>query len=323
MRNSKKKIDISGGDGYSLAINLLEERLYNVMENKELGSISIIGLGLLGGSLGLAVNRVYPHLRRIGYSHRQVTRSRAMEAGVVDETFASVAQAVRDVDMVVLASPIGTFEQLMREMSGVLKEGSLVTDVGSTKVLPSRWARKILAGRVEFVGSHPMAGSEQRGVDFARADLFDDSYCIITPTKKSKKKTVKFLHRFWSELGMRVSEMGPAQHDRVLARISHLPHVLAMSLVNCSDSDQMLLCGKGFLDTTRIASGSPEVWRDILMGNASNTASAIGKLIKELTRSQKALEVENDKAILKLLTDAQTKRNELIEKKLKRKELLG
>ena len=275
----------------------------------------------MGGSLGMAVARSTGGVRRVGYSHRQVTRERALAAGAVDEISGDVRAAVAEADLVVLASPIGTFEGLMAEMAGSLKDGALVTDVGSTKSLPSRWARKYLPGRVEFVGSHPMAGSEQRGVDFARADLFEDAACIITPTAGTQKQTADFLEQFWSGLGMRVSRMSPMVHDRVLARISHLPHVLAAALVNVSDEEEMLLCGKGFLDTTRIASGPPRVWHDILMSNAANTDAAIGRLIKELTAMRRALQGGVDKRVTAMLERAQGKRNDLVAKKLRRREL--
>jgi len=291
------------------------------MNKKDLDSISILGLGLLGGSLGMAVNSVFPHVTRYGYSHRAVTRDKASASGVIDINCSTIAQAVSQSQLVVLASPIGTFPDIMREMAPYLNDGTIVTDVGSTKVLPVRWARKLLPGRVQFLGSHPMAGSEQRGVEFARADLFTDSHCIVTPTSGTRPQTYEFLCRFWEALGMRLSRMSPAIHDKVLARISHLPHVLAMCLMNISNPQEMLLCGKGFLDTTRIASGPPSVWRDILMGNAVNTEAAIERLVKELIRVQKALREEKEKVITKKLHDAQTKRNKLVEKKLRRKEL--
>jgi len=291
------------------------------VKTKELESISIIGLGLLGGSLGLAVNRVFPQVRRFGYSHRAVTRDKALAAGVIDVSCATVGEAVSQAQLVVLTSPIGTFEGLMKEMADFLPKGCVVTDVGSTKVFPIRWAGRYLPTRVEFLGSHPIAGSEQRGVEFARADLFDGSHCIITPTAKTTQKTIRFLSEFWQGLEMQVSQMKPAEHDRVLARISHLPHVLAVALVNSSDPQQMLMCGKGFLDTTRISSGPPGVWRDILMSNAANTKAAIERVIKELEQIEKALQDGNDKAIMKMLSKAQAKRNGLVERKLRRKEL--
>jgi len=291
------------------------------MKIKDLENVSIIGLGLLGGSLGLALDRVFSHVKRVGFSHRLITRKRALDAQVVDVCCDTVAQAVKDAQLVVLSSPIGTFPALMQEMASSLPAGCVVTDVGSTKVLPVSWARKFLPRSVEFIGSHPMAGSEQRGVDFARADLFDGAHCFVTPTPKTKKQTLVFLQQFWQAIGMRVSPMTPAMHDRLLARISHLPHVLAMTLVNCSDPSETLLCGKGFLDTTRIASGPTSIWQDILMGNAKHTASAVKRVIKELSRVQKALEEGDEKAITTMLNKARTRRNELVEKKIQRREL--
>jgi len=291
------------------------------METNDLEKISIIGLGLLGGSLGLAVQSTFPQAKRLGYSHRAVTRSKAIELGSVDAIYPDVADAVRDAQLVILASPISTFEPLMQAMADHLSPGCVVTDVGSTKVLPVRWAHRYLNKTIQFLGSHPMAGSEQRGVEFARADLFFGAPCILTPTPQTKKSTVRFLKEFWQALGMRVQIMNPPEHDRVLARISHLPHLLATAMVNISDPQELLLCGKGFLDTTRIASGPPNVWRDIIMANPKNARAAIGKLIRELSRMQTALDQENEKTIVKMLTDAQAKRNTLVEQKMKRKEL--
>ena len=290
------------------------------MHCKDLESVCILGLGLLGGSLGMAINRVWPSVRRVGYSHRAVTRQRALESGTVDEVVADLAAAVADADMVILASPIGTFEVLMADMAGHLRPGCVVTDVGSTKVLVARWAKQHLRG-VDFLGSHPMAGSEQRGVEFARADLFEDAACIITPTAQTQQSTCELLDEFWTALGMRVSLMSPAVHDRTLARISHLPHVLAAALVNMSDEKELLLCGKGFLDTTRIASGPAGVWHDILMTNAVNSDRAIGKLIDELQRMRDALQNKDGKKLTGMLERARSKRDDLVTKKLRRKEL--
>jgi prephenate dehydrogenase len=228
---------------------------------------------------------------------------------------------VKDAQLVILASPIGTFEDLLKEMAPALPPGCIVTDVGSTKVLPVRWARKYLPKNVQFLGSHPMAGSEQRGVDFARDDLFNGANCILTPTSDTSGDTIRYLKNFWKQLGTRIQQMSPAKHDRVMGRISHLPHALAVALVNISEPDQMLLCGRGFLDTTRIASGPPGLWHDILMGNAGNMETAIAKLVKELQQIKKALHQNDSKAITKMLTDAQVKRNALVKKKMQRREL--
>ena len=291
------------------------------MKTNDLETVTIIGLGLLGGSLGLAINRAYPNVKRIGYSHRPATRRKALQLGVVDRVCDHLGQAVRQGQLIILATPIGAFENLMEQMAPALTPATLVTDVGSTKVLPTQWAKKLLPKHVEYLGSHPIAGSEQRGVEFARADLFDNAGCIITPTAANSKQTRSFLLRFWNKLQMKTSSMTPAQHDRLMARISHLPHLLAAALVNCSDTDQLLFAAKLFLDTTRIASGPPDIWRDILMCNAKNTESAINRFIKELTRIRGALKKQDDTAITNCLKKAQTTRNNLVAKKLRRKEL--
>ncbi len=321
MDSIKKKIDIVSVSRYSICYRANAWDVHKVMKIKELRSISILGMGLLGGSLGLSIARTLPRVKRYGFSHREVTRQRALEVGAIDICRPTIAEAVADAQLVVMASPIYTFESLLEEMADHLQPGCIVTDVGSTKVLPVRWARKHLPSHVEFLGSHPMAGSEQQGVDFAMADLFEGAQCILTPTAKSQDSTIEFLEDFWETMGMRMWQMTPARHDKLVGRISHLPHVLAMSLVNMSDPDELLLCGKGFLDTTRIASGPPSVWRDILMGNAGNTEKAIGKLVKELQAVQKVLQDENETKIVNMLSRAQIKRNELIERKMQRKEL--
>jgi len=269
----------------------------------------------------LAVSRAFPRAKRYGYSHRAETREAALAAGVVDAVFDRVEEAAGQGGLVVLASPIGTFEELFLKMRDSLQPGTVVTDVGSTKVLPTRWAIKHLPKQVGFLGSHPMAGSEQRGVDFARADLFEKANCILTPTAKTKPRLIQFLEGFWTELGMHVSKMTPAQHDKVLARISHLPHILAAALVNSSELKQMLLCGKGFLDTTRLASGPENVWRDILMANAESIDESIARFIKELTNFQVALRQGDEDAVCRMLAEAREKRNQLVEMKLQRKEL--
>lgn len=295
--------------------------LHKQMKNNKLQSITIIGLGLLGGSLGLAIQRAFPAIKRLGYSHRKSTRKKALAAGAVDEIHGELADAVSQSQLVILCTPIGLFPDIFEQMANHLPDGCIVTDVGSTKALPVQWAKKYLPSHVEFLGSHPIAGSEQRGVEFSRADLFENAGCIITPTAKTTRKTQTVLRKFWKELHMRVSSMSPQQHDRLLARISHLPHLLAMALVNGSDLKETQFCGKGFLDTTRIASGDPAMWRDILMANAGETDKAITALTKELTKMQTALRNKNEQAIFDMLSQAQTQRNKLVATKLRRKEL--
>ena len=284
---------------------------------KDLRQITVIGLGLLGGSVALAISRSLPAVTVVGYAHRAATRRRARRLAVANKIVDSLRQSVADADLVIVATPIGTFDYIFGEIGDALPPGSIVTDIGSTKVLPHRWANKILPEIVHYVGSHPVAGSEQRGLEFARADLFDRATCILTTTKKTNRDAVQTLKRFWTDLGCLVKITSPAEHDRILANISHLPHVSAVALVNANKSQELKLAGKGFLDTTRIASGPPNIWADVLLTNASNTIRSIDKIIAELSKLRAAIKNRNRKRVEKLLEAARNKRNTLLNCKAK------
>jgi len=288
---------------------------------KSLRQVSIIGLGLLGGSVALAVRQRMPGTAVIGYSHRPATRRRAKTLGVVTETAGTLEAAVATADLVLLATPIFTFETYFTDLSGIVPAGCIVTDVGSTKVLPHLWAEKRLAGHVRYVGSHPVAGSEQRGVEFARDDLFDRTRCILTTTPATNRSAVQTLRSFWSALGCSVRVMSPIEHDRVFANVSHLPHVMAAGLVNASDEDEMMFAGKGFLDSTRIASGPATVWTDVLLANRENIADGIDRAIAELSKLRAAIGDGKRDQIEQLLEAARRKRATLVKYKIRKKEL--
>lgn len=290
---------------------------------KNLRQVSIIGLGLLGGSVSLAVRQHMPGTTVVGYSHRAATRRKAKALGVASRIAGDLADAVAETDLVILATPIFTFERYFQELARSLRPGCIVTDVGSTKVLPHVWAEQTLPKHVHYVGSHPVAGSEQRGVEFARDDLFDQARCILTTTPATRARAVKALRGFWLALGCSVRTMSPAEHDRIFANISHLPHVVAAGLVNASDDGDMRFAGKGFLDSTRIASGPASVWTDVLMANSENIANGIDQAIAELTRLQAAIRAGNREQIEQLLEAARRKRATLVQYKIRKKELLS
>jgi prephenate dehydrogenase len=159
-------------------------------------------------------------------------------------------------------------------------------------------------------------------VEFARDDLFEGAECILTTTKKTNRMVVEILKRFWSELGCNVKSMTPARHDKIYANVSHLPHVVAAALTNANDSEELKYAGKGFIDTSRIASGPPNVWADILLTNADNTSRGIDKVIRELEKLKKAIKSGDKKKIEKLLEAARSKRQTLIQYKIKSKEII-
>ncbi len=290
---------------------------------KDLGQITVIGLGLLGGSITLRILRSLPGVKAIGYTHRPSTRAKARRLAVATEIADDMHKSVSGADLVILATPIYTFEQIFSGIRDALPAGCIVTDVGSTKVLPHHWAAKKLPKNVHYVGSHPIAGSEQSGVEFARDDLFDQTTCILTTTKKPNRRAVQTLKKFWSDLGCTVKLMTPANHDRTFANISHLPHAIAASLINSNSREELQYAGKGFLDTSRIASGPANIWADVLLTNADNTTKGIDRIIDELLKIKKALKKQNKQQIKNLLQTARKKRNALIKYKIKNKELIS
>ena len=288
---------------------------------KELRQITVLGLGLLGASVTLAVSRTLTAVKTVGFSHRASTRAKARKLFVAQEIADDIASAVATADLVILATPIRTFEETFIQIADHLPDGCIVTDVGSTKALAHKWAKK-LPSRVQYVGSHPIAGSEQRGVEFARDDLFAGANCILTATKSTDTVAVERLRDFWTALGSRVMVMDPVKHDKLLANISHLPHITAAALVNANDEADLKMAGKGFFDTSRVASGPANIWTDILITNADNICKSIDRLGRELKKLQTAVKNKNGKQIEKLLESARNKRTAMIEHKLNKKDIL-
>ena len=224
----------------------------------------------------------------IGFVRRASSVTECRKLGAVDRATRDLRQAVAGAELIVLCTPIAQMLPLVEEMLPAVEPGAIVTDVGSVKSSVVRSLGRILdrAG-AHFVGSHPMAGSEKTGVAAARADLFDDAVCVVTPTPESNKAAVRMVEQLWKLAGARLLRLTPEAHDVLVSRSSHLPHVVAAALANFVLSPehpkaQALLCANGFRDTTRIASGSPEMWRDIAMANRENLSCALETLVKDL-----------------------------------------
>ena len=288
---------------------------------RKLRQVTVIGLGLLGSSITLVVSKGISGLKAVGYSHRQSTRERARDLEVADVVFDDILSSVSDADIVILATPICTFEQIFKQISPGLPDGCIVTDVGSTKVLAHRWARKCLGQNVHYVGSHPIAGSEQRGVDFARDDLFYDAMCLVTAENQTDAAAVKEVESFWTRLGCRVSVMSPSQHDKILGNVSHVPHAAAAALVNASSESDLKFSGTGFVDTSRVASGPANVWADIFYTNSVNVCRGLDRTVSELIKLRDAIKGRDKQNIERLLEKARSKRARLIDYKMKKKEI--
>ena len=273
--------------------------------------IAIVGLGLMGASLGLALKQVRGKARTpviAGYARRAVVRKEALRQDMVDEVYNSVESAVRDADLVVFCVPILSMPALIGQARKAFRKGCVVTDVGSTKVELTAHINRLLAGRpVEYVGSHPIAGSEKQGIESARADLYQNAVVIVTTTGHESPAALRAVSGLWKSLGSVVKRMTPQDHDRIMARTSHLPH-LAAALVAATvgrEGDLTRLgayCGPGFRDTTRIAEGSPEIWHDIIrsnMGSVERELKAFEAGVQQLLKAVRGRDYRGLKAFLK------------------------
>lgn len=262
--------------------------------------ITILGTGLLGASIAMAVRKHSLSERIVSWSRSPHTRARCADAEWCDQVHESPAKAVEGSGLVVLCTPVQTIVPLLAEIAPRLDKDSIVTDVGSTKQNICAGAQALQAPGFTFIGSHPMAGSEQSGMDSARSDLFSSAACILTPEHCTPAEKTARLRSFWEKLGMTIHEMSPRQHDETIAHISHLPHLLATTLCNAltkKPQDWALLAGGGLRDTTRIAAGDPALWRQILSDNREAVLQGMEGLEKELAAFRRIL-AENDEAAL-------------------------
>jgi len=277
--------------------------------------ITLVGVGLLGGSLGLAVKqrRLARHVE--GLVRRTASVTECEQLGVVDHAGRDPRKAVADADLIVLCTPISRMRETLTPMLPALKAGAIVTDVGSVKGAVVRELEALVAAADgHFVGSHPMAGAEKTGPGAARADLFADAICVITPTRRSSAMAVKRVEDLWKAVGGRPLRLTPELHDELVSRSSHLPHLVAAGLANyvlspLHSKQQALLCANGFRDTTRIASSSPEMWRDIALANRKNLGRVLGVFIDDLREFQHALEAGDEPAIQEFFEKAKQRRD--------------
>ncbi len=277
--------------------------------------ITIVGVGLLGGSIGLAVRQRRLAGEVAGFVRRTASLKDCEKAGAVNYATTDLLAAVSKADLVILCTPLAQIRAIAEQFLPALKRGAIVTDVGSVKADVVRELESLVkkAG-AHFVGSHPMAGGEKMGVQAARADLYANAICVVTPTKNSNAAAVRKVEQFWKSLGSRTLRLDAAKHDLLVSRSSHLPHVAASALAGlvlnpASPETQAALCANGFRDTTRIASGSPEMWRDISLANRKNLSQAVDAFVGELNKFQTALKKGDAKAVEKFFAIAKERRD--------------
>ncbi len=273
--------------------------------------VAILGVGLLGASLGLALkkHKLAAHITGAGRANSP-SLDIALRLGAIDAATTDAADAVRAADLVVLCTPVRQFPQNFRDIAGALKPGALVTDVGSTKTQVLQWAQEFLPAHIAFVGSHPMAGSEKNGPAAARDNLYENAVCLVIHAPHAER-----IAALWKSLGMKVLLTDAATHDRWVAAISHLPHALAFSLMNVTAQDPAALqaIAGAFIDTTRIASSDPQMWVDILLTNRPAIIAAIGEFQTELAALKQAIVDQDESAIRRRLDSARALRENLLD----------
>ena len=277
--------------------------------------IAVLGSGLLGGSIALAVQSRLPDVSVSLWGRREQSVADAQRRGITGAT-ADLAEAVEDVDMIILASPVGAMLEILKAAASVRPlRGMIVTDVGSVKLTPRDLLEQVVNDTgARYMGSHPMAGSEQAGIHAAKADLFDGAACVITNDFGHPEEDVRALRGFWQAIGCQCYLTSAEEHDRVMARISHLPHLLASigALVGLKHPEDGKFAGNGMRDTTRVASGHPGMWAEILLRNREALREPIEETIAHLREMLALLEKSSDEEITRLLDDAKRLRDTLV-----------
>jgi len=278
--------------------------------------VAIIGLGLMGGSLGMALKR--RGLAKVTASARRgESRRMAMELGAADTVFETAREAVLGADVVVFCTPVCSIPALARECLGAFEPGCVVTDVGSTKAeLVRDMADTVAGSSCVFVGSHPMAGSEKTGMEAARADLYEGASTVVTPARGTPEAAVQVVADLWASVGARVIRTTPEDHDAAVARSSHLPHLTAALLAATAarglQPEFTAFCGTGFRDTTRVADGSPEMWHDIVKTNRAAILGELHNYEAELKHLIEAVERRDFDAVKAFLERARLLRRRIL-----------
>jgi len=273
-----------------------------------LGKIAILGPGLLGGSIALAVKRDFPNVELTLWGRREESAEQGKALGISGATD-DFDEAVAGAGLIILATPVGVMSRLVDRLD--LHRDVLVTDVGSVKRMVHDALRDTFSGKkAQFIGSHPMAGSEKTGLLAASEDLLTGAACVITNDEQVSDTRVSQLEEFWQRLGMRTTRLTAEDHDYAVARVSHFPHVLASvgAKVGLSFEDIATLSGGGMRDTTRVAAGDPALWTEILMENSDALQRSLGECMAELVKFQEMLRVEDATEIKEYLEEAKRKR---------------
>jgi len=271
--------------------------------------VAIVGVGLLGGSLALAVKKRGLAEQVVGIGRDQTKLDDLVQSGLIDRGTTDLPQGVSEADLVVVCTPVETVGATVNQLLQLAPAGCLLTDVGSTKQAIVEQVAVNPADGPAFVGSHPLAGDHRSGAEYARADLFDGRVVVVTPSEQTSTDATDRMQEFWQACGARVVVMSAAEHDAALAATSHLPHLVASVLAGSTPSEVLELAATGWLDTTRIAAADPTLWRQIFASNRSQVLAALSNFETQLARVRDALAEGDDEQLEQQLAEGKRTRD--------------
>lgn len=269
--------------------------------NTTYDTVALVGVGLIGASIGLAIHQRRLATHVIGVGRTKKTLDLARNLGAIDEATTSLARGVKKAELTIFCTPVEQIARQVQEAAEHVPHGALLTDAGSTKEAIVAAIGDALPRGAQFIGSHPLAGSEKTGPANARADLLVGRVVIVTPTPQSSAPATAAIADFWEQLGARVIQMSPRDHDAAVAATSHVPHAVASALAAATPPEFLALVAGGWLDTTRIAAGDAELWRQILLSNRDHSLRALGKFAKVLSQLRRALKDRDGEALRRVL----------------------
>jgi len=282
--------------------------------------VCIIGCGLIGSSIARAVKKNKLASKVVSSNRSDSTNKKIIKFKIVDEASSDTKKIVKDSDLIIIATPLSSYKNVVLKIKNSLKNGAILTDVGSVKQKTISLIEKNIPKNVSWISSHPIAGTEESGPESGFSELFRNRWCILTPSKQSKNQDIKLLTTFWKKLGSRVDIMDAKQHDYILSITSHIPHLIAYNIVNTTlkiqkkkDRKIVRYSAGGLRDFTRIAASNPVMWRDIFIQNRKNTSKMIDKFIENLKDLKKAIKNKNEKKLEKIFTKTKKIRKEIIE----------
>ena len=281
--------------------------------------ICIIGCGLIGSSLARAIKKNNLAEKIVSSNRSELINKKVIELKIVDESSSETKKMVSGSDLVIIATPLSSYEDVIIKIKDSLKNGSVLTDVGSVKENIMKLIEKKIPENISWIPSHPIAGTEESGPESGFSELFENRWCILTPGPKAKKKEINLLKAFWEKVGSKVDIMEAKQHDYILSITSHIPHLIAYNIVNTSlniqdekNSSIIKYSAGGLRDFTRIAASNPIMWRDIFIQNKKNTSEMISKFIENLEKLKEAIENEDGKKLEEIFTKTKKIRQEIV-----------